>query len=337
MTDSDRLDWRSIAQSLVEIGLAIRQHLMMQRDRQHDADVVGFEGGDTIFAIDKRVEPILVRHFEDWSRKLGPIVLVAEGLGQDGTIQFGGGQPRLRVLVDPIDGTRCLMVDKRSAWFIAAAAPDQGAATRLSMTCASAMVELPTTRQRSADTFVHSRGLATSASRLDMVAGASTALTIRPSSASTLLNGFGHVVSFFPGSKVLAAELMERIALAFAGPGEAPAAIFDDQYASSGGQFIELLMGRDRFCCDLRPIFHRVLERRAGTVLPAGLSCHPYDVGAAALVRAGGVVLTDAFGAPLDAPFSVHEPVSWCGYANHELQLRIEPIIQGWIREHLSA
>lgn len=334
-TDVDQLDWRRIANRLVGIGLSIREHLAAHRDRQHDADVVGFEGGDTIFAIDKRVEPILIRHFEDWSRELGSVVLVAEGLGPEGTMRFGGGPPRLRVLVDPIDGTRCLMLDKRSAWFIAAAAPDLGASTRLSMTCASAIVELPTTRQRFADTFVHCHGRAIGASRVDMVANVETALSIRPSSASTLINGFGQVVSFFPGTKVLAAELMERIALSFAASGEAPAAIFDDQYASSGGQFVELLMGRDRFCCDLRPVFHRILERRAGAPLAPGLACHPYDIGAAELVRTGGVILTDAFGAPLDAHFSVHEPVSWCGYANLQLQKRIEPIIQNWIREHL--
>lgn len=309
----------------------------MQRDRQHDADVVCIEGGDTIFAIDKRVEPILVRHFEDWAREFGSIVLVAEGLGATGTIQFGSGTPRLRVLVDPIDGTRCLMFEKRSAWFIAAAAPDHGAATRLSMTGASVIVELPTSRQRCADTFSFGMGQPVSATRVDMSTNVETALTVRPSGASTLQHGFGHVVSFLPGTKVLAAELMERIALEFTAPGEPLAAIFDDQYMSSGGQFIELLMGRDRFCCDLRPIFHRILERRAGAPIATGLACHPYDVGAVQLIRAGGVILTDGYGAPLDAAFSVHESVSWCGYANTQLQQQIEPIIQGWIREHLPS
>jgi hypothetical protein len=40
-----------------------------------------------------------------------------------------------------------------------------------------------------------------------------------------------------------------------------------------------------------------------------------------------GVRLTDAVGAPLDAPFDLDADVSWVGYANDALRARVEPAL----------
>src|SRR4029077_5903783 len=103
-------------------------------------------------------------------------------------------------------------------------------------------------------------------------------LSIRPSDATSLRFGFGQVSNFFPGTKLLAADLTERIVEETLGPlrpGEA--LLFEDQYISSAGQMVELMMGHDRFCCDLRPLFYRILDQRSSGQI-RGLECHPYDV-----------------------------------------------------------
>ena len=151
-----------------------------------------------------------------------------------------------------------------------------------------------------------------------------------------LRHGFGQVSSFFPGTKRLAAELMEHIAIETLGSVSiAEALIFDDQYICSGGQMVELLTGKDRFCCDLRPIFYDILRRR-GEGGVSGLCCHPYDLAGAPIAAAAGVVLTDGFGEPFDAPFDIDTPVHWCGYANGDLRAAIEPVIQNWVRCQLA-
>ncbi|MBZ0171467.1 MAG: hypothetical protein K8E66_03730, partial [Phycisphaerales bacterium] len=144
----------------------------------------------------------------------------------------------------------------------------------------------------------------------------------------------GQVTSFFPGTKILAAELMERIASQTLGEVRAgEALVFDDQYLTTGGQLVELISGRDRFCCDLRPLLFEIVRRGGGPVAE-GLTCHPYDMAGLLVAQRAGVIVTDGFGRELDAPFSVDHGVHWCGYANGSLRAAIEPIIQAWLHEH---
>ncbi len=50
------------------------------------------------------------------------------------------------MIVDPIDGTRGIMYDKRAAWALAGVAPNKGSATRLSDIEVAVMTELPTSK-----------------------------------------------------------------------------------------------------------------------------------------------------------------------------------------------
>ena len=103
--------------------------------------------------------------------------------------------------------------------------------------------------------------------------GHAEALTLRPSTETRLDHGFSAVTSFFPGTKVLAAELMEAIASAVTEQDTTHAPlIFDDQYISTGGQLYELCAGRDRFLCDLRPLLYELAGK------PRRHCCHPYDI-----------------------------------------------------------
>ncbi|MEX0776954.1 MAG: hypothetical protein WD042_14710 [Phycisphaeraceae bacterium] len=342
---------------LEELGVAVRHRLIAARDGGEDmATAVAQEGGDTIFAIDRHVEPVIEEHIAAWPAACRPLVLVAEGMGESGRREFdakpqanqGAGY---RLIVDPIDGTRNIMYDKRSAWFIAAVAEDRGEATSVADALASVIVELPTSKAGWADAFVAVRGQQARGYREETRGGAKplprldppilkseirnpkSEIPIGPSTAATLLNGFAQVSNFFPGTKVLASELMERIVHATLGdvaPGSA--AVFDDQYITTAGQMVELMIGHDRFCCDLRPLFYRILEKQTGKAI-RGLECHPYDLAGMLVAQRAGVILTDGLGGDLRPPMDVHTGVHWCGYANAALRHAIEPVIRQFFAE----
>ena len=149
-TPEEMLEW---CDRLVGCGLAVRTCLQkaMARGIAGLAEPVAVEGGDTIFELDRRVEPIIESQIESWPEACRPIVLIAEGFGADGRRVFGelsaaspdsqeSPRGRFRVLMDTIDGTRGLMYDKRPAWFLAAVAEDRGDETSLSDVFASVMV-----------------------------------------------------------------------------------------------------------------------------------------------------------------------------------------------------
>ena len=158
---------------------------------------------------------------------------------------------------------------------------------------------------------------------------AAAPLSIRPSTAAGIDHGFATVSNFFPGTKVLASELMEQIARQLIGPADVTkATVFDDQYISTGGQFYELIVGHDRFIADLRPLFYRVQNQ------PEGLCCHPYDCATMLIAEEAGVILTDGHGKPLDGPMDVTTGISWVAYANSVLHDRIAPLIARFMQEH---
>ena len=334
------IEWSEL---LLQLGVAVRHRLVEAHctPSEHFTQPVCYEGGDTIYGIDRHVEPVILEVVESWPSSCKPLLLVAEGMGTDGRLHVGSTQesPKYRVIVDPIDGTRSLMFDKRSAWFIAAVAEDRGEATTLRDTFAAALVELPTSKQGWVDTMVAERGRGVLARRSRVDNSCAEDLHLRPSQAPSLRDGFGQVASFFPGTKVLAAELMERIAAATVGDIQVgQASVFDDQYISTGGQMVELIVGHDRFCCDLRPLFYEILRRdshAAGSALniTEGLVCHPYDAAGALIAEEAGVIVTDGWGRELASPLDVHTPVHWCGYANQSLRIAIEPVIHAWLRE----
>ena len=288
---------------LCDLGDHLREVFL--RTRLGDmAAVAGATAADTIYAIDAVLDEALVPWFEQhWTG----VELVSEGLPEP--VVIGPGAPRWTVIVDPIDGTRGLMHDKRSAWVLAAAAPHGGTLGDL---VAASMTELPTTKQWASDQLSATRGGGVVAERLDVRGGSRRSpLTIAPSTATDLEHGFAQVVKFFPPGKpelaALEAELWRRLGATV---------VFDDEYLSSGGQLHELATGRDRFVAELRPL-----------VAPGALACHPYDVCTAVVREEAGGVVTDPWGAPLDAPLDTTSPIAWVGYANRTLADWIGPVL----------
>ena len=318
--------------------------------RSHTAAAAGGSGdlhavsrsssADTIYAIDTAVDPILESFCEEWAKET-PLVLVAEGLeGPDGhEVEhrvFPHGLPEseasIRVIVDPIDGTRGIMYDKRPAWALAGVAPNRGSATRLRDIEVAVMSELPTSKMGAADVLWAIKGQGAKGERVDLASGRAAPLRIAPSKADKIDHGFASVANFFPGTKVLASELMEHLIAKVIGKADVTkATVFDDQYISTGGQFYELIVGHDRFIADLRPLFYRIGGQ------PEGLCCHPYDCATLLVAEEAGVVITDGLGNPLDGPLDVTTGLSWAGYANRQLQARVEPLVTGFLNERLRG
>jgi fructose-1,6-bisphosphatase/inositol monophosphatase family enzyme len=298
------------------------------------AAVVAEQGGDTIYAIDRVTEPVLLEHFADIARDW-PCLLIAEGLGDDGRLILPRGSDPARVeiivIVDPIDGTRGLMYQKRPAWILTGVAPAGTGAERLRDIELAVQTEVPLVKQHLCDQLWAIAGAGAHAERLDRISGARHPLALRPSSATTMFHGFGGLARFFPGAREELAAIDDAIAYELLGPPRAGVAqTFEDQYISTGGQLYELMVGHDRWIADLRPVVEKVLARRGLTL---GICCHPYDICTALIAREAGVLVTDEHGGPVDAPLDVTTAVGWVAYANASLRDQIAPVLAAILRK----
>ena len=334
MTRTMLPDPDSIVDRLKAFQRAVREQIVRSHASHGLHDVRRNTAADTIYRIDTLVEPILEDFCRQWARTT-PLVLVAEGVeghgGVEGLKVFPEGAAEedapIRVIVDPIDGTRGLMYDKRAAWALSGVAPNKGPATRLRDIEVAVMTELPTSKMRFGDVLWAVKGRGVTCERVDLTSGSAEPLAVAPSSADTIAHGFASVVNFLPGTKVLAAELMEHVARHLFGPAAVTkAVVFDDQYISTGGQFYELIVGHDLFNADLRPLLYRIQGQ------PPGLCCHPYDCATWLVAQEAGVILTDGLGNPLDGPLDVTTGLSWAAYANAALRQRIDPLVTEFLR-----
>jgi hypothetical protein len=330
---------RELAVQVRKAAIAARRSSTLA-GKQSLTDVARETAADTIYELDTHIEPVLEEFCQRWSRDL-PLVLIAEGIedqqGREGMKCFPAGtrpdDAAFRLIVDPIDGTRGLMYDKRSGWLLAGVAGNNGSSTRLSDIGAAVQVEIPTSKQNQSDVLFAVRGAGVHAVREDLDSGRTVRLELRPSTASDLAHGFGSVVSFFPGTKVLAAELMESIS-AHCGGGLDPGRplVFDDQYISTGGQLYEVMVGHDRFVADVRPHFYHMTHQTAG------LCAHAYDLSAMLIAQEAGVVLSNGLGGAVDGVLDVTTPIGWVAYANTHLRDRIEPVMMKFFSDRgLSA
>ncbi len=295
------------------------------------AAVASEEAGDTIYAIDRVGEALLEQHLAAAAAH-EPLLLLAEGLPEDGVALPHGTRAeacRWRVLIDPIDGTRGLMYQKRSAWVLTAVALNRGPATRLRDAMLAVQTEIPLLKQHLCDELWAAGGRA-DARRLDRLTGKSVPLALRPSGAGDLAHGFATVARFFPGDREQLGAVDDELFAAVGTPAAAgKATSFEDQYASTGGQLYELIAGHDRFVADLRALLQ---PSRAARGLPPALCCHPYDLCTASIAAAFGVRLTNPDGTPLDAPFDTAADVAWVGYANADLERRIAPVLRATLQ-----
>ena len=328
-------DARRLLPAILELHDRIRTSVVAAFAGQRPealSDVADDGAGDTIYAVDRVSEETLVAGLERLARE-EPLVLIAEGLPPKGLVLPHGvteADCRWRLLVDPIDGTRGLMYQKRPAWILTGVAPNHGAETRLRDVALAVQTEIPLVKQHLCDQLWAIRGEGTSARRLDRITGHTEPIVLRPSRADSTAHGFASVSRFFPGARDVLAAIDDEVATAVLGPPvEGKASCFEDQYISSGGQLYELMAGHDRYIADLRPLLQGVLHDRG---LPNPLCCHPYDLCTILIAEELGLAITGPTGAPLDAPLDIESDVAWIGYANAAVRRTVEPALIGALR-----
>ena len=300
------------------------------------AAVVSEQEGDTIFALDRVSEELLIDFFEREVATHAPVLLIAEGL-IDGQITIPRGTPESdvvwRIIVDPIDGTRGLMYQKRSGWILTGIAPNRGPNTGLHDIELAVQTEIPLAKQHLSDILWAFRGEGFHAERFNRLTDEYLPLRLHPSTASDIAHSYSQVVRFFPGVRdVLAAIDDEIVAGALGPPQPGKALCFEDQYTSTGGQLYELIAGHDRFVADVRAHMEPITTERG---LPRSLCCHPYDLCTELIAREAGVIVTGVDGGPLDARLAVEPDVSWVGYANQHIRTSIEPLLQGALKKRM--
>jgi hypothetical protein len=239
---------------------------------------------------------------------------------------------KIRVIVDPIDGTRGLMYQKRPAWVLTGVAPNCGPRTSLADIELAVMTEIPLRKQHLCDQLWAVAGAGVGGERRNRLTGTAERLAPRPSRAGTIAQGYGCIARFFPGARDLLAAIEDQLVERVLGPQPPGVALtFEDQYICSGGQLYELLMGHDRWVADLRPLVEPVLRARGRAL---GMCCHPYDLCTELIAREAGLSVADPQGRALAAPLDVSSPVSWAGYANAQIAAQVAPVLRALLREH---
>lgn len=287
---------------------------------------------DTIYQIDRDVEDLLVGILERYADATGGFVLFAEGIGDSDNGLTMGNNPKYAVIIDPIDGTRGIMYNKRSAFFLAGIAYNNGKATRLSDIFAAVMVELPTSKHFLADTLWAIKGDGAFGQTDNLLTGESSSKRLQGSRAKSIIGGFAQFARFFPPGRDILAAIEDELILTLAPENPSgKALVFEDQYISTGGQLYEMLCGRDRFIADVRGILFDMLRKQGK---PIGHVCHPYDICTALIAQECGIIVTDEKGNHLDSPFDLHSSINWLGYANHHIRAEVEPIVQKLFKKY---
>jgi fructose-1,6-bisphosphatase/inositol monophosphatase family enzyme len=284
--------------------------------------------GDVTFGLDLPAE----ERIDAWLRETArsePLSLLTEDsgwrhFGADGrggvrTLPgFDHGGPR--IAVDPVDGTRNLMADLRSAWSVIAFAPAGAGQPRLSDCTGGVVSEIPGTlaarfRRLASD------GHGCTLELCELAGGAGIARReLRVDADDRADHGYFPFFRYEPAQRPAIARLeaafFARLARA---EGAEARSIYDDQYISSAGQLVLLALGRYRMLVDAREL----VRRRLGA---PGVTSKPYDLaGAVVCARAAGVVVTGAEGGALDFPIDATTPVGFAGYANARTRARLEP------------
>src|SRR5216110_3305515 len=182
-----------LLEPIQSLHAAIRDAVVEACARQATEQLAATAGdaGDTIYAIDRVGEEALVRGLATLPGD-EPVCLIAEGLAEPLVFPRGAREQdcRWRLLVDPLDGTRGLMYQKRSAWILTGVAPNRGARTSLQDTVVAVQTEIPLVKQHLSDQLWAVKRGGSFAERYNRLTGERTPLHLRPSKSSTIAHGF---------------------------------------------------------------------------------------------------------------------------------------------------
>ncbi len=285
--------------------------------------------GDVTYGLDERTEVALDLWFEEVAR-VEPISLMTEDQGwrhrgpaPNGRSRelrdFDHGGPR--IAIDPVDGTRNLMADLRSAWVIVSFAPPGKSAPWMHDLEIGICSEIPDSRAARFRELVALRG-ATCEARIRELASDHTISkrTLTPTTDSRVDNGyfpfFHYLADQRPDIARVEAAFFERLAKF---EGADVRTCYDDQYISSGGQLALVALGTYRAAIDIRTL---VAKKRGVKTMTS----KPYDLaGAVICAQSAGAIVTAVDGSPLDFPIDCETPVDFAAFANAATCARLAP------------
>lgn len=314
---------------------ALRRGSFARLARPHGQGV-----GDIAYGIDVPCERAIDAWLRDHARR-APISLLTEDTGwrhfgpgpRGRAVELDGfdhGGPR--IAIDPIDGTRHLMSDLRSAWTVVSIAPPGPGEPRLSELRAGIVAELPDSRGAAWRLLEAWDGRASYERRSLAPERLLERRALRVDREARVDHGYFAFFRYTPAMRpALAAleadffarlERRERAQLRH---------VYDDQYISNAGQLALLALGTYRLIVDARALLTRELG------LPS-IPSKPYDMaGAIVVARAAGAVVLGADGAALDFPIDARTPVHFAGFANEPTRARLLPHLRAALRSRLRA
>lgn len=290
---------------------------------------VGQGAGDVTYALDRATETALDGQFLALAA-VAPLSLFSEDAGwrhrgpdgRGGSVELSGfdhGGPR--VMVDPVDGTRNLMADLRSAWTVIALCPPGPEEPRLSEVELGLVSELPDSRSERFRSLAARRGRGARLALHELRSGhALEEMPLCVDDDGRVDHGYFSFFRYTPALRPLVARLeADFFASIERDEGADLRHCFEDQYISNGGQLALLALGTYRFIADLRADLAPRIDAPCTT-------SKPYDCAGAILVaREAGCVLTAADGGALDFPLDATTPVAFVGYANAPSAARLAP------------
>lgn len=309
-----------LARAAAESGSAGLEHL--GRPLRHGA-------GDVTFALDEPAE----RCVQAWQREIArhePISLLSEDSGwthlgprDGGVVELDGfDHGGVRIAIDPIDGTRNLMADLRSAWTVVSFAPPGPALPRLSDLTLGMAHEIPDTRAARGRCLRAVRGRGASRTLRELGReGESSPVRLDTGADARVDRGYYPFFRYLPHQRPRLARIeAEFFARLERHEGADASSCYDDQYISSGGQLALLAEGRYRMAADLRAWLG---AREPGL---RSIATHPYDLaGAVVIAREAGAIVETAEGTELDFPIDCTTPISFVAFANAATRARLRP------------
>lgn len=326
------MDQTAVKELLLKIGLKVNQRCseVLSSNPANLNEEVKTSPADIIYRIDIEAEEEIINILKADAELFGGIELIAEGIGEHDISRYpdASGNCSIKIICDPIDGSRGLMYGKRAAFFLAAAGPLSAQSLR-DMTV-SVMVELTVPKQTKFDVLSAIKGEGANFYRYSSDLSF-TEIDLQPSLEKSVEGGFMSLAKFcYPGKDLIGRIEEKMLDRLFGNRTEEYLPVFDDQYISTGGQLYELICGHDRFTADFRASMYRKFTeegKRNGQV------CHPYDMAGLLVAEEAGILITDAKGEPFNTPLTTDFNVDWIGYANKDIKKQCEPILLALLRD----
>lgn len=310
----------------------VREQLV-KKTKTELSKVVSCGNGDVTYMIDFHAEEIIDSFFKQ-NPLDGGMVVICEGMStRTYPTSLSSEEARYRVLIDPLDGTREIMYDKRSCWILTGIAQNKGNLTTLDDLFLSIQTEVPPSFQDKSAVITATKGNGATLAYWDINKRIPITKnqSLCTSNAKDLKHGFSVFVNFFPGMKEYISRLEESVLTAHLGkPNRDSALTFSDEYISTAGQIFLLATGRYRIVADLRACIGKML---ASIDQEVTLCCHPYDLSSYLILTESGGFITDDEGNSLNYPLNTSTNCSWIGYANKNLMSTLMPVINTSIRQ----